>query len=75
MRQEVAHWAKEQMRQQLTGQTSAQSTRPQSTGLSLAHEHTVRTTLHLINLTEGALCNQTSRRAYRQSIIYTPSLN
>lgn len=49
MRQEVAHWAKEQMRQQLTGQTSAQSTRPQSTGLSLAHEHTVRTTLHLIN--------------------------
>lgn len=49
MRQEVAHWAKEQMRQQLTGQTSAAA--PVEVGLSLAHVYTVRKTLHLINYT------------------------
>lgn len=35
MRQEVAHWAKEQMRQQLTGQTSAAATRPSRVGAVL----------------------------------------
>lgn len=48
MRQEVAHWAKEQMRQQLTGQTSAQSTRggPSRQGCPWTIH---RGTLHLIN--------------------------